>query len=159
MIAAWLLAAAAGQSAAAVPHPDIPCWTGERSWTGPGEPVSEFVSYDTDAEPLAVTIEHRRDHFRERGGVRENYNFLDYRFPSRPGVRARAYLPFGEAVLVSVDDLRTITSLAALRRVAGDEVVCYLQKRFERIETPSGNRGYQPVWQAGASPPGPLRRP
>ncbi|HEX8192751.1 MAG TPA: hypothetical protein VF552_07600, partial [Allosphingosinicella sp.] len=78
MIGAWLLAAAAaaGQAPAPVPHPEIPCWTGHRSWTAPGEPPSEFVSYDTEAEALAVTIEHRRDHFRLRGEVQENYNFL-----------------------------------------------------------------------------------
>jgi hypothetical protein len=65
-------------------------------------------------------------------------------------------------VLVSVDDLRSITSVAALRRAVGDEILCYLQKRFERIETPSRNGGYQPVWEArppadrSAAPP---RRP
>lgn len=158
MIVAWLIAVASAQSAGAIPHPDIPCWAGERTWTAPGEPASDSVVYDTDAESLAVTIEHSRDHFRERGAVQENYNFLDYRFPSRPDVRARVYLPFWEAVLVSVEGERTITSLAALRRAVGDEVICYLQKRFERIETPSGNSGYQPVWEAGAPATG-TRRP
>ena len=148
MIAAWLVAAVVGQAAAAVPHPDIPCWTGTRNWTAPGEPPSAFVIWGTAPSPIEVTIEHHRDHIRNRGAVEQDYNFLSYRFPSSAAVDARVYLDNPGTVMVMVRGSGSIRSLARLREAAGADIVCYLQQRFHVIEAWSGNRGYQPVWRA-----------
>jgi hypothetical protein len=148
MIALLLALALAAPAETGVPHPEVPCWTGEPTWTAPGERPSDMLAFSTrdGAEP-AVTIEHHRDEFRRGAEVAESYNFLEYRFPSRPGVQARVYRWSNETVQVSVGTA-TIATLAALRAAAGDEIVCYLQKRFEIIEAPSGDRGFQPVWRA-----------
>ena len=148
MIASLLVLASAAQAEMRIPHPQVPCWIGERTWTAPGERPSAVVAFSTrdDAEP-AVTIEHHRDEFRQGAAVAESYNFFEYRFPSRPAVQARVYRWSNETVQVDVGNA-TIVTLSALRAAAGDDIVCYLQKRFDVIETFAADRGYQPVWRA-----------
>jgi hypothetical protein len=148
VIRLFLLAASAGQlPEGSVPHTGVPCWTGERTWSAPGEPPSNFVAFDTERDAVAVNIDHNRDQYRDRGAIAQDYNFLDYRFASRPALYVRVYLDNPSTVLVH-DGTTQIRALADLRAAAGDEIVCYLQKRFEAIETPTENRGYQPVWRA-----------
>ena len=142
----WLLFADA--SSLSVDHPTISCWAGERSWTGPHEPASSTTVFSTEGEPLEVRIEHHRDQIRAGTQLEQDYNFIDYRFPSRPDVSGRVYLSHPETVFVLVRDGEPMNSLAGLRRAAGEEILCYLQKRFQTIEAPNGETGYAPVWQA-----------
>ena len=147
MILLLVFAASAGQQAQdRIPHPEVACWIGERTWTVPGEPPSDFVSFDTEGESVAVTIQHNRDQFRDGPAIAQNYNFLDYRFASRPTLHVRVYLDDPSTVLVDNGGSR-IRALADLRAAAGDEILCYLQKRFDAIEAPSDDRGYQPLWR------------
>lgn len=148
MIALFLASAAAQQPPeASVAHPEVPCWTGERTWTAQGERPSEFVVFDTRGDATGVMIEHNRDHFRERGHVVQDYNFLDYRFLGRPELQVRVYLHDPSTVMVAAGGA-SIDTLGELRAAAGDEVVCYLQKRFGVIETLRHDVGYRPLWRA-----------
>jgi len=147
MILTLVAASLEQQTGASVQHPEVPCWTAVRTWTAPGERPSDFVIFRTESEAVAVTIVHNRDHFRDRGAVVQNYNFLDYRFSSRPALRVRVYLDNPSTVFVDSPGSR-IRGLADLRAAAGDEIVCYLQKRFESIEVLSDDHGYRPAWRA-----------
>jgi hypothetical protein len=130
-----------------VAHPDIPCWTGERTWSAPGEPPSDVTVFEAGRDPPGVTIEHKRDHIRRGANLEQDYNFLDYRFAALPQLRARVYLDEPGRVQVSFEDGRRVRSLAALRRHAGHGAVCYLQKRFRVIEAFHGEAGPRAIWQ------------
>jgi hypothetical protein len=148
---AWLAGSlVVAQSVAPAPpvtHPGVPCWSGDRSWTAPGEAQSEIVVYDTgdDIEPYLIT--HNRDQIRRGAGLEQDYNFIDYWFgdPGNP-IRARYYLRRDESVAVDLPgDAATRLSLEEIRARFPADVLCYLQSRFDRIEVHVAD-GYQELW-------------
>jgi hypothetical protein len=147
LLAGWLLVA---QNAAAPPrvsHPGVPCWTGLRTWTSPGEAQSDIVTYDTadDIQPYLIT--HNRDQFRRGPDLEQDYNFIDYWFgdPASP-IRARYYLRNEESVgVILPGDAGQRLSLAEVRERFPADVLCYLQRRFEKIEVLVTD-GYRELW-------------
>jgi hypothetical protein len=146
----WLAVLLAGNPAAdrEVTHPSISCWSGQRSWTADGEPPSQTILFRTEGDPLAVSIEHHRDQLRTETELDNDFNFLDYKFAARPAMSARVFLEEPATVLVHFSDGIAPSSLKALRRATGDEILCYLQKRFRQIEVFRADKGYRPVWRA-----------
>jgi hypothetical protein len=142
-----LMVAQGAPSPAPVPHPSAPCWTGERSWTAPGSAPSDTIVYDARdvAQPYLIT--HNRDQIRRGRGLEQDYNFIDYWFgdPGSP-IRARYYLRSDESVSVNLPgDAATRLSLAEIRARFPADVLCYLQRRFDRIEVLVAD-GYQELW-------------
>lgn len=143
-LSALLIAQAAP---APVPHPDIPCWTGQRTWTQPGERPSSTVVFDTRDEQPPYLITHNRDQLREGDAVVQNYNFIDYWFgePAAP-IRARFYLDErGKVGVIFPGSADGPLSLAQARERMPANVLCYLQRRFDRIEV-LATEGYELLW-------------
>ena len=133
-------------SAQPVRHPEVPCWSGQRTWTAPGAPPSEMVTYDTEGEAAPFLITHNRDEIRQGAQLQQDYNFIDYWFgnPAFP-VRARHYLRAdGVSVSLPAGDGQQWT-LEAARSALPPEILCYLQKRFDRIEILVED-GYAELW-------------
>ena len=129
-----------------IAHPEVPCWSGERSWTAPGEPISDTVSYDTrgDARPFLIT--HKRDQLRDGQEVVQDYNFIDYWFgdPASP-LHARHYLRDDGVFVTLPHEAGEKLTLDEVRARFPSDVLCYLQKRFDRIEVLLQD-GYQEIW-------------
>ena len=84
LLLAGLLAQAASSATSPsnmnVAHPQVPCWTGERSWTLPAEPPSSTTLFTSENDETPVRIVHGRDLILDGDAVEEDYNFLDYHF-------------------------------------------------------------------------------
>ncbi len=130
-----------------VPHPSIPCWSGARSWTEPGRPLSNFTTFDTRSDTQPYLITHNRDHIRRGTEVEQDYNFIDYWFgdPANP-VRARYYLRNDESVAVHLpSDASSRFTLEEVRARFPAGVLCYLQRRFSRVDVLLEG-GYRELW-------------
>lgn len=128
-----------------VRHPQISCWMGNRSWTAEGEPLSEFVVYDTDNENLPFRIQHNRDQIRDGDELTQDYNFIDYFFgdPSDP-THARHYL-LDDHVSVDLPTASKVIALQDARKAFPPDILCYLQKRFPKIKVLVAE-GYKELW-------------
>lgn len=106
-----------------------------------------MIAYGTqdDIQPFLIT--HNRDHIRQNAEVVQDYNFIDYWFgdPAHP-IRARYYLRDDESVLVDLPgDAGERFSLEEIRSRFPSDVLCYLQRRFDRI-TVLVDGGYEELW-------------
>lgn len=130
-----------------VPYPGVPLWMGERSWTMPGEPPSEFVVWDTIDDEQPYRMAHNRDLMMNHGIVEQDYNFIDYWFgdPADP-VTARYYLGAAE-ISVALSANGAPMSLADARMALPPAILLYLQKRFETIRVLVAT-GYEILWTA-----------
>jgi hypothetical protein len=140
-----LLAQAAPPAAVQVPHPGIPCWLGERSWTPPGEPASPLIMFDTQGDEAPARIEHNHDLILRGYQLEQTYNFLTYHFDNQgTPLVARSYLdePFTVSILFPN---RVPRDAAAARALISAPVLCYLQKRFRAIDALT-EAGYSRVW-------------
>lgn len=128
-----------------IPHPDVPQWLGERSWTAPGEPVSQFVVWDTEADQQPFKMAHNRDLMVDAGQIAQDYNFIDYWFgdPAAP-VTARYYLGDDEISVDLPSGDRSLTLVEAKAAFPRD-VLLYLQKRFGTIRV-LVDTGYEVIW-------------
>ena len=146
-LAGWLVAAQSAAPAPPVAHPSVPCWGGDRSWTAPGEAQSDTVIYDTDDDIEPYLITHNRDQIRRGAGLEQDYNFIDYWFgdPANP-IRARYYLRGDESVgIILPGGAGERLALDEIRRRFPADVLCYLQRRFDRIEVLVAD-GYRELW-------------
>jgi hypothetical protein len=138
-----LLVAIPDQDAGArrVPHPGVPCWQG---WTGPT--ASGAVVYDTRDDIQPFRVAHDRDQIRRGANVEQDYNYVVYWFgdPSSP-IQARYYLRNDEGVGVILPGDSARLSLAQARERFPADVLCYLQRRFDRIEVLVAD-GYRELW-------------
>ncbi|MFS2109590.1 hypothetical protein ACCC88_07880 [Sphingomonas sp. Sphisp140] len=128
-------------------HPYVPGWQGERGWTAPGEQPSGFLSFEAGDLGAPFRIEHGRDMMYDHGELQQDYNFIDYLFgdPAEP-VHARHYLG-DRHVSVDLPSLRTDATLAQARAVFPDDILRYLQRRFDTVEVLTGE-GYRELWTA-----------
>jgi hypothetical protein len=128
-----------------VPHPWIADWLGERSWSAPGEPQSEFLVFDTEADCQPFKIIHDRDMMFDHGALVQDYNFIDYFFgdEAKP-IRARHYLG-DDHVSVSYESNVPAKTTAEAASHLPAEVLAYLQHRFNRIDVLMAE-GYQEIW-------------
>jgi hypothetical protein len=137
--AIWVALLATGANAqVAVPHPQIGCWAGESVAGG-----SDFASWSTENDVDPYLITHSRDQIRSNGELEQDYNFIDYWFgePSSP-IQARHYLGDDSVNLI----LPTAEiSLEQAKAYTPPETVCYLQKRFSRIDILT-DAGYEEFW-------------
>jgi hypothetical protein len=129
-----------------VVHPEVSCWTGLRTWTAANEVPSQTVVYDTaqDVEPFLIT--HKRDQIRDKDGLVQDYNFIDYWFgqPASP-IHARHYLGDNHVYVdVPVAEGERL-SIETVQAYFPSDVLCYLQKRFDRIEV-LVDGGYRELW-------------
>lgn len=117
---------------------------GKRSWAPPEEVRSELVVYDTKDDEQPISIRHDRDEIWDGGDIVQSYSFIDYLFgDSANPIPARYYLGDQE-VMVDIPSDRPL-SLDQARAAFPPEVLCYLQKRYERIDVLVED-GYQSVW-------------
>lgn len=141
-----MLIAQPGAEAKPVAHPQVPCWTGQRSWTDAGAPASDYVVWDTREEEQPHRIVHNRDQIRKGGALEQDYNFIDYWFgPPSEAMKARFYFKSDDAVSVVLPGDTENLSLAMARKRIPAGVLCYLQKRFDRIEVLVA-QGYVELW-------------
>lgn len=130
-----------------VAHPHIACWNGERIWTPLGQALSTMISFDTQEETGPYLITHNRDQIRTGDELTQDYNFLDYWFgePAFP-IRVRYYFRNDEGVqIILPGSIQTPLSLAEARERMPSDVMCYLQRRFDRIEVLVAE-GYELLW-------------
>ncbi|MCH7861889.1 hypothetical protein ACQKOH_21645 [Sphingomonas sp. NPDC092331] len=128
-----------------VDHPFVPGWQGMAGWTAPGEPPSPFLSFEAGDLGAPFRITHGRDMMFDHGELVQDYNFLDYFFgdPAAP-VRARHYL--GErSVAAYLPGLPEDANLAQARAAFPEDVLRYLQRRFNAVEVLTGE-GYCELW-------------
>ncbi|MGQ0661596.1 hypothetical protein [Sphingosinicella sp.] len=136
------VAAAQQPEARREPHPAVPCWQG---WTG--STADGVVVYDTRGDIQPYLITHNRDQIRRGGQLEQDYNHIDYWFgdPSHP-IRARYYFRHDESVQVDLPaDAGNRFSLAEVRERFPADILCYLQRRFDRIEVLVED-GYRELW-------------
>lgn len=129
-----------------VEHPDVPGWWGERSWTAPGEPPSDFVVWAATDAGAPFAIAHAREVMMDAGELLQDYNYLTYAFgdPARPIV-ARHYLGDREVgVALPGDPPRDAHTAAA---TLPPEVLAWLRQRFEGV-TVLTQAGYKAIWRA-----------
>lgn len=128
-----------------VHHPWIEGWKGEPSWSAPGEPMSEFVVFDTqgDSQPFRVT--HDRDMMFDHGDCVQDYNFIDYFFgPEDQPIRCRHYLGDDHvSVFLPLEGVPK-TSAEVTQRLPVD-VLNYLRRRFQRVQVMMVD-GYREIW-------------
>lgn len=129
-----------------VANPDVPCWLGEPTY---GEAAEGFVSWDTKGDFGPYLITHDRDQFRQGGALEEDYNFIVYWFgnPATP-IQARHYLKSDEVSIILLAARGGEIDLAKAKEAIPSEVMCYLQKRFSKIDVLTSN-GYEEVWSVG----------
>ena len=91
-----------------------------------------------DDDDLPVSITRGRDTCIENDRVICDYNFLDYRFNGQLStVWARVYTD--EMHLISI---RSPSDAAFI----DDEIMAYLQRRFEKIDILKEEQGYKRLW-------------
>ena len=116
-----------------LPHPDVPEWLSEPTWSSDGE----FKTWTTEGDGTPFAMRHDRDFMMRGEQVEQDYNFITYFFgdPEKP-VQARIYLDDPSAVsVIPVDQASCIP----------DEVMLFLKKRFRKISV-LGDEGYTRVW-------------
>ena len=128
------------------PHPWIPDWAGERSWTAPGEPLSSFITFQTEdgIEPFRIT--HDRDMMFDGGGLVQDYNFICYWFgdPEHP-VRARHYFGDAHIGIALPDNVAVQATADGAAKLLPPGVLNYCQRRFAAV-TIMTREGYADVW-------------
>lgn len=126
-----------------VEHPDVPGWVGERSWTAPGEPPSDFVIWTATDVGAPFAIAHAREVMMDGGVLQQDYNYLTYCFgdSARPIV-ARHYLGDDEVGMIVPGDTPTSPADAATR--LPPDVMAWLRQRFGRV-TVLTRDGYLPA--------------
>jgi hypothetical protein len=122
------------EPAQSVPHPFIPDWSGERSWTAPGEPLSDFITFQTDGDIEPFRISHDRDMMFDGGALVQDYNFIDYFFgdPKHP-ICGRHYI--GDSH-VSISFAGSVPLEATPQSAASHvphEVLRYFRRRFPSV--------------------------
>jgi hypothetical protein len=92
-----------------------------------------------DDPPLKVVIEHHRDVIAFGGKVEQDYRFLNYKFSHKQGnVEATTYL----------DDVWNCSITEPLHPAAiPNEIMHYLQRRFNVIAQLGGSNGYVEIWK------------
>lgn len=131
----------------AVPHPAVPCWAGQRSWTADGEKPSATIVWGTEDEEQPSRITHNRDQIREGSELVQDYNFIDYWFGSgAERVHARYYLD-DERVTVDLPLKQgELLNLAQAEARVPAKTLCFLQRRFGQIDVLTDN-GYETIWK------------
>lgn len=130
-----------------VPHPDVPAWLGEGSWTAPGDPVSDYVTWDTVNDEQPFRMAHNRDLIVNGGQVEQDYNFIDYWFgdPDQP-VRARHYLSDWDVSIILPQHGEAALPVEQAKAAVPPNVLLYLQKRFGAIRV-LADSGYETIWR------------
>lgn len=129
-----------------VEHASIPGWFGERGWSAPGEPPSDFVAWGTEDEEQPYKMAHNRDLMMSGDQVEQDYNFIDYWFgdPALP-VLARHYLDDRHvSVELPIEEGQSL-SINEAKEAFPNQVLSYLQRRFDSIEV-LVDTGYQTIW-------------
>jgi hypothetical protein len=92
-----------------------------------------------DDPPLNVVIEHHRDVIAFGGKVQQDYRFLNYKFTHKQGdVEATTYL----------DNVWNCSITVPLYPAPiADDIMHYLQQRFNAIAQLGGSNGYVEIWK------------
>jgi hypothetical protein len=96
-------------------------------------------SVQTDDDDLPLSITHSRDTVVFGGRLEQDYCFLSYRFRGTAAdIVARVYL----------DDVWEVSITEPMGPVTlPDDVMIYLQSRFQVIKQLGGSNGYTTIWR------------
>jgi hypothetical protein len=98
--------------------------------------ISDLKNYANNART------HSRDQIVFGGKLKQDYNFLNYRFRAAAGdIQARVYL----------DDMWEVSITEPIDlEVLPVDVLAYLQARFRVIKQLGGSNGYRVIWRKPA---------